>query len=154
MILIWGSRALTKKLGDGQFYCPTCDDEDCDYTHMRSREWFTLYFLPVFPIGGPMEYIECRHCKQTYKESVLDLEPPTPAERLAKDIDDKLDRGYSVEACEEILVEDGLPKTKAKEFVEMVVGDDADELWPCSQCGEHYLAHVRKCKPCSKKSRE
>jgi tellurite resistance protein len=36
------------------------------------RRWFTLFFIPLFPIGAvKAEYVECITCKQTYKLAVL-----------------------------------------------------------------------------------
>ena len=50
--------------------------------HKAVREWFTLYFIPVFPIGGKTTYVECEGCRGTFKESVLELEPPTETQIL------------------------------------------------------------------------
>ncbi len=124
MFIIYGSRALTKKLNEGQFYCPNCDDVDLDYEHKTAREWFTLYWIPIFPVGGAVEYIECCDCKQRFQEAVLDIEPPTKAERLASEYDDKLDRWYSLEACERSLVDYGFAPDKAKDFIATLVGKD------------------------------
>jgi len=152
MFIIYGSRALTKKINEGQFYCPNCDDVDIDYEHKTSRQWFTLYWIPIFPVGSAIEFIECCECKQTFQESVLDIEPPTAEERLASEYDDKLDRGYSLEACQESLVDDGMTQDQARDYLEKLVGKDMKYVWKCKDCGERYLEEVVKCKPCSKRN--
>ncbi|WP_304078769.1 zinc-ribbon domain-containing protein [Leptotrichia wadei] len=43
--------------------------EPCDFSHGRFREyrdWFTLFWIPVFPISGRKEYLECPICRQVY----------------------------------------------------------------------------------------
>ncbi|MEZ7716686.1 zinc-ribbon domain-containing protein [Leptotrichia wadei] len=43
--------------------------EPCDFSRGRFREyrdWFTLFWIPVFPISGRKEYLECPICRQVY----------------------------------------------------------------------------------------
>jgi predicted RNA-binding Zn-ribbon protein involved in translation (DUF1610 family) len=150
MILIWGSRGLTSEIGRGNFYCPQCDAVNVPYRHKSVREWFTLYFIPVFPIGGKQPYVECEQCKGTFQEAVLNLEPPTEGERMAQWVATSLDDGISLEEAEERLVEFGLPKETAREFVESLAGKDP---WMCPKCGEHYKYEVRRCRTCHRKEK-
>jgi hypothetical protein len=41
------------------------------YTHKAVRNWFTLYFVPVIPMGRRGEYVECSSCGGTYGVEVL-----------------------------------------------------------------------------------
>ena len=33
---------------------------------MEYRDWFTLFWIPVFPISARKEYLECPICHQAY----------------------------------------------------------------------------------------
>jgi hypothetical protein len=48
--IIWGSRAIKRKIGEGMFFCPRCG-ADREYAMQKVRRWFTLFFIPLFPIG-------------------------------------------------------------------------------------------------------
>jgi uncharacterized Zn finger protein len=150
VILIWGSRGLTSELGRGEFYCPQCMELNVPYRHKSVREWFTLYFIPIFPIGGKTTYVECEGCRGTFKDEVLDIEPPTETQILVTKLAEKMDRGMSLEEAEERLAEQGFTKEQAREVVDSVAGDG---VWSCSTCGEHYMDQVRKCRVCDKKGK-
>lgn len=79
-IIIWGSRGINKTLSTGQFYCPQCEGEE-RYKHIRVRNFFTLYFIPILPLGTLGEYIECQHCNLTYKQSILRYDPELEREK-------------------------------------------------------------------------
>ena len=52
------------------------------FREMPERTWFTLYFLPIFPIGTKGYYVECQECAGTFKPEVLaysGLKPTGPA---------------------------------------------------------------------------
>jgi tellurite resistance protein len=80
-IIIWGSRGINSTLKTGKFFCPECDVSDCHYKHIRVRNFFTLYFIPLIPMGTLGEYIECQHCKLTYKKSILRYDPEAAHEK-------------------------------------------------------------------------
>ncbi len=48
--IIFGSRLKNKVLGQTQYVCSQCRRQ-AFHTIVRSQRWFTLYFLPIFPIG-------------------------------------------------------------------------------------------------------
>jgi|TARA_B110000208_G_C11761332_1_gene427030 tellurite resistance protein len=73
-MIIWGSKGRTTTITSGEFYCPDCKDYK-PYNHQKVKRWFTLYFIPVFPLSDLGEYIECSGCKATYKNNVLDFDP-------------------------------------------------------------------------------
>jgi hypothetical protein len=71
-LILWGSTGFTSTAGDGKFLCPQCGNQQ-RYEHKQITRYFTLYFIPLFPIGGGMEYIECQKCQGTYEMDVLEL---------------------------------------------------------------------------------
>ena len=48
-------------------------EKNTKLVHLNSfkkvKNYFTLYFIPLFPISDLGEYIECRNCKLKYKEN-------------------------------------------------------------------------------------
>ncbi len=69
-MIIFGSRGMTSSAGQGQFNCPQCR-ATVPYGHMRVRRFFTLYFIPVIPLGVHSEYVECQRCLGTFDLAVL-----------------------------------------------------------------------------------
>lgn len=145
--IIWGSRGITSTLGEGTFYCPQCDREESSYTHKSARPWFTLYFIPVFPIGSATPYVECRGCGGTFAESVLELRPPSEGERAAAAVYEQLRRGRSLKDATERLVSAGVSEDVARGLVEKLA--EGDGTWECPKCGNRYLKPVKKCRECA-----
>lgn len=50
MMIIMGYRSRNKVMGQVQYVCPQCR-QNSFHTVVRSRRWFTLYFIPLFPIS-------------------------------------------------------------------------------------------------------
>jgi tellurite resistance protein len=72
--IIFGTRGITYSAGKGEFHCPGCDALR-PYDKKRVRRFFTLYFIPIIPLDVLGEYVECQHCKDTYKTDVLGYDP-------------------------------------------------------------------------------
>lgn len=43
--------------------------------HIRARKHGHLYWIPLIPMGEPLEYVECTSCHSTWQPSVLDAAP-------------------------------------------------------------------------------
>lgn len=71
--IIWGSRGITSTADSGSFHCPRCGPSD--YEHKRVRNFFTLYWIPLIPLGTLGEYVECGQCADTFDTEVLDYDP-------------------------------------------------------------------------------
>ena len=74
MIFIFGTRGREVKAGEGRFHCPQCEGER-GYRLMKVKNYFTLFFIPIFPFSELGEYVECDTCKGTYKTGVLEETP-------------------------------------------------------------------------------
>lgn len=113
------------------------------------REWFTLYFIPIFPIGSRQEVVECKACETTYQPSVLELETPSEEElrfrRMALELQHKLEKGTSLEEAETELADDGMDREEAVAFVNAVT---EGEVRQCPDCGDHFVLAVKKCPRC------
>lgn len=146
MIIIWGSRGLTSQVDSGEFYCPNCDKENTEYVRKQIRPWFTLYFIPLFPCGSADRYIECKQCRGTYTEAVLDMEPPTPVDRLLRHSLESLALGTSIEDVEEQMSEAGIDRQRARLVLEELTRKT--RVWECDRCGHHFVREVKQCSRC------
>jgi hypothetical protein len=77
MFIIFGTRARATNVSTGEFFCPRCG-ADRSYVLQRIRRWFTLFFLPIFPIGKSLgEQVKCSTCGTKFRPEVLNT--PTSA---------------------------------------------------------------------------
>jgi zinc-ribbon family len=72
LLIIFGFRTFYRTIGQGVFHCRTCGG-DRQYRHRAGRRFFTLFFLPVIPLGQRGEHVQCTTCKTTYVMDVLRL---------------------------------------------------------------------------------
>ena len=69
-IIIFGTKGVERSIGSGLFHCPTCS-RDSPYTRMKVTRFFTLYFIPLIPLGSMGELVRCDQCKTSYSSEVL-----------------------------------------------------------------------------------
>ena len=63
MIIIWGTRAFQKLLGNTITYtCGHCNNIN-PFLVVRVRRWFTLFWIPIFPISSKY-FVLCPTCKE------------------------------------------------------------------------------------------
>jgi predicted RNA-binding Zn-ribbon protein involved in translation (DUF1610 family) len=144
--IIWGSRGITSTKDRGEFYCPRCNRDRIEYALKSTRPWFTLYFIPLFPVGGSERYVECQRCGGTFREEVLDYEPPTESEQFLGGLFEELEGGASVESVRRKLEKLGMAPDKVEGLVEELT---RRKVWMCPVCGNHYLEGVKKCRKCT-----
>jgi len=83
-MIIWGSRGRTSTVEEGQFFCPRCRSNQ-PYKLKRVQRWFTLYFIPLIPMGVLGEYAECGQCMTTWKTEVLNAPPPPEPQEMVQE---------------------------------------------------------------------
>lgn len=67
MIIIFGTKTLTKNLGKLEnCQCQRCNNIS-DWDFIEFRHWFSLFWIPVFPISKKIEVLQCPICHQNYK---------------------------------------------------------------------------------------
>ncbi|MCC6524243.1 MAG: hypothetical protein IT373_16410 [Polyangiaceae bacterium] len=74
-LIIFGSKAVTSCVTTGEFDCPYCHGRQ-PFKHMRVRKFFTLYWIPLIPLGVLTEYLQCQSCFGKYKPSLLGAGKP------------------------------------------------------------------------------
>ena len=52
--------------------CPRCGQE-ADLVPKQYRTWFTLFFVPVFPVSGSKKFVECSNCGAGFQVSSQQL---------------------------------------------------------------------------------
>ncbi|HEY7488604.1 MAG TPA: hypothetical protein VH912_29450 [Streptosporangiaceae bacterium] len=72
MLLVFGLSVFFRTVGEGVFHCQNCGG-DRGYRRRIGRRWFTVFFLPVVPLGSVGEIVECRACRTRFRTSVLRL---------------------------------------------------------------------------------
>lgn len=65
----------------GMFHCPQCNGNQ-NYAHKKVTNFFTLYFIPLIPLGRLGEYVECQTCRQTYIPRVLEQSRENSTEHI------------------------------------------------------------------------
>jgi len=70
-MIFFGTRGVKSTLSQGQFNCPQCE-ANRDYKHKKVTRFFTLYFIPIIPLGKLGDFVECQSCKGTFVSKVLD----------------------------------------------------------------------------------
>lgn len=80
-MIIFGTRGVTSTMKKGNFICPQCEQER-PYKHKKVTRFFTLYFIPLIPLGKVGEYVECQSCKGTFIPKVLDYHKDAAADEF------------------------------------------------------------------------
>lgn len=70
MILFLGTRLKRTVLGTGAFHCPSCRMAR-GYDDVRTRSWIHVFWLPIIPLGSPVESVQCTACGAEWEPSVL-----------------------------------------------------------------------------------
>lgn len=70
-MIIFGTTGIKSTVKSGHFNCPQCE-QNKPYRHRKVTQFFTLYFIPLIPLGNKGEYVECGSCKGTFVTRIID----------------------------------------------------------------------------------
>ena len=78
-ILFFGTRPITKDEPGPRVTtrCPKCE-QTAELIPRSFRQYFTLFFIPVFPIGPKMMFSQCSNCSTTFR---------VPAQQIKSQVD-------------------------------------------------------------------
>lgn len=65
MFFIYGWGHRQKPIANGEFSCPVCRTRT-NYTHYSQRRWFSFFFVPIFPLTTPQEFVGCHQCQNIF----------------------------------------------------------------------------------------
>lgn len=74
-MIIYGYRNKEIEMSTGNFHCPKCETQR-QYKFKKIVRYFTLFFIPLFPLGTTSQYIECSICGRTYKPEAISAVNP------------------------------------------------------------------------------
>jgi tetratricopeptide (TPR) repeat protein len=78
-IILFGTRNVVSDEGaSATATCPRCSQET-SFANKSARRWFTLFFLPVFPVGAKWAFCECGNCRAQFRVSAHELGRKTAA---------------------------------------------------------------------------
>jgi zinc-ribbon family len=80
VLIIFGLTVMFRTIGEGVFHCPKCGG-DRQYRLRSGRRFFTVFFLPLIPLGKVGEHVQCMTCRSRFPTQVLTL--PTVAQMSA-----------------------------------------------------------------------
>lgn len=73
MFVIFGTTSRKIEEEKGYFVCPQCQVLR-PYVLASMQTWFTLFFIPLFPVGEKNNrHVECKECSTTFYPRVLDF---------------------------------------------------------------------------------
>ena len=147
-MIIFGTKPRMKTIGSGTFHCPRCQAKR-QYELKHGRNYFTLYFIPIIPMGDLGEFVECQTCHTTFAAEVLKMKPPTPKVDLASmlnTVKPNLEGGEPIEYVLRDLVAAGLERDIALNLVKSAIGEQRRQ---CPTCGLSYAANVNTCSECN-----
>jgi len=80
VVIVWGSRMRFAARRTVAFACPPCG---CDRPGQLGvvRRWFTLFWVPLVPLGRAQRLVRCCTCRTRFEASILDR--PTNGAMLA-----------------------------------------------------------------------
>ena len=103
-------------MDSGEFHCPNCNTPRT-YNKKYVQDWFTLYFIPTFPVGGKKnEHIECEECSSIYHLDVIDHKPGLNDEEMASEYEKALRNVLCLMIIADNKVEDEEVKTVSDIF--------------------------------------
>ena len=70
MFFIAGLKTRNSTVDRGRFRCPN-EGAERGYRHVRARRWFTLFFIPLIPLGTNGEWVRCEGCGAIYGPDVV-----------------------------------------------------------------------------------
>lgn len=116
-MIIFGTRATRKLLDKGSFTCPQCQDTT-EFEKRRAREWFHLYFIPIIPLNTHPPYVECKRCKATFIEGVLNAATDAESQNIRAEFETA-----TLEILARMAWADGVIEPEEIDIIEKVINE-------------------------------
>jgi hypothetical protein len=71
VIFLFGEKIKASIVKEGTFNCPICHSQQ-SYSDVQEKGYFTLMFIPTFPISVHAQYRLCHQCQNSYDIDFLD----------------------------------------------------------------------------------
>jgi hypothetical protein len=146
-MIIFGTSNRFKTVQSGTFYCPHCQTTR-NYELKQGKRYFSLYFIPLIPMGDLGQFVECQTCHLTFQPDVLKLKQPAPKLTLADQMNTVKGRlldGAPVEYVVRDLNSAGLDREVALNLVNASIGSERKF---CKNCNLSYAPNIVTCAEC------
>jgi hypothetical protein len=92
----------------------------------QARNWFALYFIPVFPLNQLGEAVTCLTCGMNFAKDVLSMPVPsnTPLDRFTREAQSDMDSGTPIEMARQKLINTGLSRDLVDQVIAQAAGLD------------------------------
>ena len=154
LLIIFGMKVRHQEIGQGEFFCPKCQNQR-NYKHKKAARYFSLYFVPIIPLGTLGEFVECQTCGVAFEPTVLHMQGPARArhqvsstESLAQIINSvpaRLNRGVPIEYLARDLTAAGVDRDVVLTVIEPHLTNGRKT---CETCGLTYADSVSACAEC------
>jgi len=81
MLIIFGTTGLKTKVKDEDALINSCPNCSGDLFMKKYTRWFTLFFIPVFPINTLDSFYECSSCNNAYAIKIKSILSETTEKR-------------------------------------------------------------------------
>ena len=152
MFILFGTKGRAIETDNGQFHCPNCNVKE-EYGKKYVQDWFTLFFIPIFPISGKKnDHIECGKCESIYHTEVIDYKPALSNEEMESEYEKALKNvlclmilaDKEVKEKEILTVSDIYNKlTDDKKFTKNQIDKNITQLKKDKKTVEEYLKKIR-----------
>ncbi|MGL4666652.1 MAG: zinc-ribbon domain-containing protein [Saezia sp.] len=144
MFIIFGTKGRSVKKDNGRFYCPHCEGER-NYTQYRLSNYFTLFFIPIFPFNTIANYVQCDTCQGQFNLEVLEI---SADQILLRRIYADAVAGMPMQMISKKLLNQGLNQFEADAAVQQVANQAAQKS--CASCQMTFLAdaNLQSCTAC------
>lgn len=146
-MLIIGVNTRDRELDEGIFDCPNCG-QSAEYVRKSRRQYGTLFFIPVLPIGPEHIILECLRCGYQFEADRLAEYKRKPRQNLAESINDleqSLRSGRPVEYALSDLTAHNIDRDVARRLIHTAIGP-ARRV--CRECHLSYADSVARCVSC------
>ncbi len=143
-LILMGSRGRATTVSTGQFFCPRCQATR-PYAHKRLARYFTLYFIPLFPIEKLGEFVECQVCQTAFDMAVLSPTGPARIQMLMHGLEAELQAGHAVQLLVNRLLQAGASREEAAWAVYSV---GRGQFAACENCHLIYERSLVYCSSC------
>lgn len=144
-LIIYGWRTLESHAEQGQFNCPICR-ANRPYTLTKLNRYFTLYFIPIIPLGTVAQAVECHACRRQFEVDVLSSGPAGGSmERLFATVSEQLTSGRSAEEIQGMMAQAGIPAQQSQDVINQVL---SGAVRHCARCNLHYAKSAPVCVKC------
>ena len=143
--IIYGWRTMESHAEYGQCHCLICRGPR-QYTLIKLNRYFTLYFIPIIPLGTVAQAVECHSCRRQFEPDVLSYGPSVPSvESMTATVNERLSAGRPAEEIQRMMVQAGITIQQSHEVINQVLGGSART---CARCNLHFARSARACSQC------